>query len=186
MIMYISKTKIDNLYVEACVAKKVNFFARIYLTFSIKINTQIGEVISDFNVLDKDKYIFKYEIVMKYIKNKKVFHDLFDILYVEPFHYYQCKGHISYSRDINTLQNPKEKFIIEYKMKVSLQNYDEILFHCSNTNLFLLSVLDNINSKTLSFEYDLFKNNTIFVDMIFVVKYIRNRTIVATPLIILL
>lgn len=91
--------------------------------------------------------------------------DLYSIDNVVPFHYYySCKGYIKFK---GISKNSKKSTIVNYKMKLRMQKYNKLILELSRENLHLMHNMDN----------------GVYVDMIFIVKEIKTRTIIATPLI---
>ena len=180
MILYISKSKIENLYLEACIKKKVSIFSRLNSNISFKINGGVAEINGNLDILSRDKLVSEYNIVLKYIKKQKLLHTLSDIEDIRLFNYYKCKGYIDYNGKVMESQNEELDDMTEYKMKLNLHNYDEMLIHCSNSNMSFVCGMFAGGGPSGSINI---KEDNMFVEMIIMIKGIRNKTIIATPLI---
>jgi len=188
MILYLSKSRIENLYMEQSIKKP-----RVFNIFSaikkVEVNVDKVGVSGEFdypnNVSDN-----KIKDILLFLKNKKRIISIDNKKHIYSMKYYYCCGRLSTDNyfKANTQDEFQEDDVIGFNVKIPNDYYDKIHIKCSVPNLKTLCRSIKPENKWV---YYIGSGPNIFfgsmeIEMIFIVESIdeNSRIINGVPIII--
>lgn len=180
MIIYLSKQKIENLFTEMKLSRKIGFLRVRKIELKSSTLSLHGEIR---RANDSDEFIDKFNYIIKILrKNNQLIKFENDIKEIKLFSYYYISGKMSgLEKDVF---NSDE--IIDFHIKSQNPNYTSIDIKCSANNIELFSGTGNDKKYRISSGAFFLMDEEFSVELIVWVTSvdIDSKRIIGSPLII--